>query len=199
MNDFGKLLWKDSKPSTSAVFLDLSVKINPATGRIDTNSYFKPMNLFLYIPPSLAHPPGCLKGMIHGQLRHFWLQNSNHNTYIRAVHHFFHKLVSRGHSPLFLSKLFLETAKKLEKAQRPKNEKDWKKQFFHFKYHPRCIPQKTIRSIFHQTCSGIAADFRLIIVYSQPHNLQDALIHTRLPEDDQYQVSSFLPTGTQQK
>ena len=118
LDNFGNLRWKASKLSTSATFLDLQIKINPSTRRIETASYFKPMSLHLYIPPKSAHPPGCLRGMIHGQLRRFWLQNSNQTDYIRAVHHFFHKLISRGHDHSFLTGLFLESARKLEKVKK---------------------------------------------------------------------------------
>ncbi len=126
----GKLCWTASKLCTEAVFLGLKIKINPSSWRVETSSYFKPMNLFLYIPPKSTHPPGCLKGMLYGQLRRFWLKNSQKSDYCCAVHHFFSKLVACGHSHLFLTRIFLESAKKLDKAQKPKQEKDVEKTIF---------------------------------------------------------------------
>ena len=113
----------------SCLTFSFNLKINPTTRRIKTASYFKPMNLFLYIPPKSAHPPGCLHGMIYGQLHRFWLQNSSQHDCICATHHFFHKLLSRGHNQFFLTKLFLDSAKKLEKALKPEKRKIWKKSF----------------------------------------------------------------------
>ena len=56
-------------------FLDLSLHIS--NSKILTKTYQKSMNLYLYIPSNSAHPPSCLKGLITGELRRYWLQNSN--------------------------------------------------------------------------------------------------------------------------
>ena len=145
LDQCGNLRWKASKLSTLATFLDIIVKINPATRWLETNSYFKPMNLFLYIPPNSAHPLGCLKGIIYGQLRRFWLQNSSQSAYIHAIHHFFQKLMSRGHSRLFLSKIFLESARKLDLKSKSNSKKYLDKVvIFHCKYHPHGIPKHGI-------------------------------------------------------
>ena len=39
------------------------------------------MNLYLYLCPSSAHPPGVLKGLIFGSLRRYWRQNSDIKDY----------------------------------------------------------------------------------------------------------------------
>ena len=67
---------------------------------------------------------------------------------------------------------------------------------FHCEYHPRGIPKHGIRRIFEETCQGISEDYRLIIAFSRPPHLRDAFIHSKLPDDNHYLVSSFLPTGT---
>ena len=69
---FGSLQWETSDPSDTAIFLDLEISINPDTHRIATKTYQKPMNLFLYIPPTSAHPPGVLKSIVLGNLQRFW-------------------------------------------------------------------------------------------------------------------------------
>jgi hypothetical protein len=34
------------------------------------------MNLYLYLPPNSAHPPGVLRSTVYGCLRRYWFQNS---------------------------------------------------------------------------------------------------------------------------
>jgi hypothetical protein len=74
---FGSLTWETTKLSNHVVFLDLKLNIDPTTHRITTKTYQKLMNLFLYIPPHSAHPAGVLKSIIYGNLRRYWIQNSN--------------------------------------------------------------------------------------------------------------------------
>jgi hypothetical protein len=74
INSWGFLSWVIEEPSISTNFLDLSLNIR--NSKITTTTYQKPMNLYLYIPPASAHPPGCFKGLIAGELRRYWLQNN---------------------------------------------------------------------------------------------------------------------------
>jgi hypothetical protein len=71
----GKLKWKVETPSLHTVFLDLNIRIQ--NNKIITSTYQKNMNLYLYIPPLSAHPPSCFKGLIVGEIRRYWLQNSS--------------------------------------------------------------------------------------------------------------------------
>jgi hypothetical protein len=63
---FGSLRWETSKLSSSAVFLDLEISLDPDSRRLTTRTYWyqKSMNLFLYIPHTSAHPPGVLKSIV---------------------------------------------------------------------------------------------------------------------------------------
>jgi hypothetical protein len=72
-------------------------------------TYQKAMNLYLYIPPSSAHPPSCLKGLICGELRRYWLQNTQEN-FQKMVLSFIQRLQDRGHTLQNLILLFNQTA-----------------------------------------------------------------------------------------
>ena len=61
LNNFGILTWEVSDLSTSVDFLDLTLSIE--NGRIVSKTYQKPMNLFLYLPPSSAHPLAVSKAL----------------------------------------------------------------------------------------------------------------------------------------
>jgi hypothetical protein len=63
---FGKLTWEFSEKTTSVNFLDLTLTLDHQ--HIVTRLYEKPLNLYLYIPPHSAHPPGILSGMITGYI-----------------------------------------------------------------------------------------------------------------------------------
>jgi len=55
LNNWGSLKWVIQDPSTRVQFLDLDLKLNHQT--ISMETYQKPMNLYLYIPPLSAHTP----------------------------------------------------------------------------------------------------------------------------------------------
>jgi hypothetical protein len=78
LNVFGKLKWITIKLTTEVIFLHLiiSISIN-SNRRIKTTTYTTPIKLHLYIPGLLAHPDGCLIGMILGNDICYWQQNSD--------------------------------------------------------------------------------------------------------------------------
>jgi hypothetical protein len=59
----------------SVTLLDLTLSINKQ-GTIETTTYIKHKNLHLYTPSMSAHPPGCLKGTIFGNLIRYWNQTA---------------------------------------------------------------------------------------------------------------------------
>ncbi|KAL7541267.1 hypothetical protein ACHAXR_010762, partial [Thalassiosira sp. AJA248-18] len=65
VNNFvgGKLKWEIEERSREVNFLDITITINELN-QIETRTYQKPMNLYLYIPQASAHPKGVIKGMI---------------------------------------------------------------------------------------------------------------------------------------
>jgi hypothetical protein len=62
-----------------------------------TETYQKSMNLYLYIPPLSAHPQSCFKGLIHGEVRRYWIQN-NPSIFQAILLKFIQRLIDRGHT-----------------------------------------------------------------------------------------------------
>lgn len=137
---FGSLHWETSRLATSVVFMDLEITIDADSHRLTMRTYQKPMNPFLYIPPTSAHPPGVLKSIIYGNLQRFWKQNTLHSDYTCIAGQFANHLIARGHSPDTIRQLFLEVAKTLDQQTthcdkvEPRNTL-----FFHWEYHPHGI------------------------------------------------------------
>ena len=113
VNDFGILRWTIEERSREVNFLDLTIKINDSN-RIETRTYQKPMNLYLYLHHASAHPPGIIKGMIFGEVRRYKLQNTRRTDYLDMLRLLFVRLRARGHSSLLLKKLILEVTNKVE-------------------------------------------------------------------------------------
>jgi hypothetical protein len=202
MNDFGQLRWTADKPSDDVIFLDLHISIGP-NRTILTKTYQKEMNLFLYIPPLSAHPEGVLKGLVFGNLRRFWTQNSDINDYILISYQFFQHLLDRGHNATHLAHLFMSAASKFDAESRmtsvqltmskkisqaePKDTL-----FFHLEYHPRGIPRHTIRDIYNESLEPHSGFKRMVVAFSRPKNLRDALMRTQMDEPTGSRASDYI-------
>jgi hypothetical protein len=96
LNNWGSLKWTIEDPSSKTAFLDRNISIQDS--RIVTTTLQKQLNLYLYIPPSSAYPPGCLKGLINGELCRYWIQNPNSQDFQSIVSKFITRLLDRGHT-----------------------------------------------------------------------------------------------------
>jgi hypothetical protein len=139
LNNWGKLEWTVETPSKKTHFLDLNITIKQSS--IVFSTYQKPLNLYLYIPPSSAHPTSCLKGLIKGELQRYWLQNQRQN-FEDLVTKFIERLHARGHSLESLSQIFLQTAESLDIIQRDirtstQNTNNDNTLYIHWTYHPK--------------------------------------------------------------
>ena len=92
--------------------LDLKICIN--NGIINTETYQKPMNLYLYVPLHSAHPPGLLHSLVFGTLRRYWLQNSLLKSFQKVATLFFDRLLARGYPHKLLCEAFTKAAKKID-------------------------------------------------------------------------------------
>ena len=174
------------------------------------------MNLFLYITPNSAHPPGLIKSLVFGLLLTYYKQNTNATDFLRMTSLLFQRLLNRGHLHNNLSEIFMSAITKIEN-----NSQDiWKKPrtnateqenrlFFHIPFHPRDISRKEIRNIYDNTCQSdsgygsfknmrnfnsrsIMKIDKLTVAYSRPKNLCDLLVPSTLKESNDTRVSQFV-------
>ena len=66
MQDYYGLEWIFEEISKKVNYMDMTILIHE--GWIVTSIYEKAMNLYLYIPPHSAHPPGVLNGLVSGNI-----------------------------------------------------------------------------------------------------------------------------------
>lgn len=197
LNNWGVLRWTTTDRVNSLVFLDLTVSIDPLSNKLYFKSYSKDMNLHLYIPPTSAHPPGMLKGLIYGRVRHFYEQNSNQTNFITSCKALLEHLIARGYSRQNLLPLFLEITRRLEKKGYHQNQRgieDFRQPiYFHLKYHPRGIHRLNIRKIFTETIAPMLKNRRLVVAVSRQRNLGDRVCNTTLPSIKGKNPTNYLP------
>jgi hypothetical protein len=89
------LQWNIENLTTSTTFLDLTIQI--VDQKIQTSTFQKELNLYLYIPPISAHPTSCFKGLIVGELLRYWNQNSSQQDFINITNTFISRLLQQSH------------------------------------------------------------------------------------------------------
>jgi hypothetical protein len=211
LNSFGdeghRLEWTSEPPSKTVNFLDLTIQIG-YDRRISTKTFQKAMNLYLYIPPISSHSPSVLQGLIFGQLRRFWLQNSLHEDFVQCASAFFNHLSARGHESTTIQRLFKLAAARLDQkltmtpAPQPASTSD-EQVFLHMEYHPRQIERPTVQKLYRDICSTLfhatvnmdnqrAGLERLTIALSRPPNLRDRLCRTKMVQPENDHVSDYI-------
>jgi hypothetical protein len=199
---FGILEWETEDLAHSVNFLDLTILIDHEH-RLQTRTFQKAMNLYLYLCPSSAHPPGVLKGLIFGSVRRFWLQNSDPKDYCKVIQDLYQHLCSRGHSTEKLDPLFHEAAAKVDSIQlkkplrAPNSIANTRARplFFHLQYHPLEIPNSIIHDTFNRCCPRLREELkvdRIIIAHTRQPNLRDLLCKTQLNEPEGKRASNIL-------
>lgn len=206
LDTFGSLRWEASSLAHTAIFLDLEIRLN-AERWIETKTYQKPQNLFLYIPPASAHAPGVVKSTIFGNLQRFWNQNSRISDYQTVTKAFAKHLELRGHHRDQIKKLFAEAAAMIDRKRtttpelqrRPTSHADPSNTLFlHQEYHPRGISRRMIRRVYRETLEAVSGFDRFVVAYSRPRNLRDTLMRTELSEPEGHRASNILATLPEQ-
>jgi hypothetical protein len=193
MNDFGQLRWEFSERTREVNFLDLTLSIKDDDGLISTRLFEKKLNLYLYLPPLSAHPPGVLRGLIYGMILRIYRLTSDPTQCETMVKTFFGRLLARGYSPdrirpIFHQALLRQGTERPEPVQEDTN----RRVYLHLPYHPLDPRSADIQRIFRDLLSSPKDDTpianicnpphaaplnvdRLIVAYHRPRNLRNIL------------------------
>jgi hypothetical protein len=111
VNNFGKLRWDFSERSAETVYLDLIIHVN--NGIISCCMNEKELNLYLYIPPHSAHPPGVLLSLISGRLKSIYRLTTFAQDRRQLFERFVRRLTARGYQSTMLRPLFIQSLSQL--------------------------------------------------------------------------------------
>ena len=206
------LEWKFSPLLLMVAFLDVMVKITD-DGQITTQVYEKPQNLYLYLPPHSCHAPGITKSLVFGMILRYFRISSDRNAAWKNVRKFLERLVERGHSPRYLSRMLrIAVTRGLHlgrqyKSTRQNKSLGEKPLRLHLTYHPNDPAPADIYRLFESTVqyaldSSPLCDIenkqgakfgesRLTVVYSRSPNLGNLLSPRKL-ESPGIQPSTIL-------
>ena len=144
MQDYYGLEWIFKEGSEKVNYMDMTISIRK--DQIVTSLYEKSMNIYLYIPPYSAHPPGVLTGLVSGNI--LWIHSlcSDQEDINLRMKQFYARLLVRGYQQ---NLLILECNKGITGARafikrgsvrrcEPDKKKDSTvRVFFHLTTHPR--------------------------------------------------------------
>jgi hypothetical protein len=213
---FGKLRWDFVPLAMTSNFLDLTLTNNQ--GRVESTLFEKELNLYLYLPPHSAHPPGVLKGTIAGMIQRIIQLTSEPSTRKAHVQRFFDRLVARGYlasriKPIFDKRIALMAS---ERSGVPPDETEKSHPIFiHLQYHPLDPPLSVIQKLFetHVLKSDSKNPYqpslaqmknsdgeetginRLIVAYHRPPNLGNLLAPRRFDSRPGPSVSEHFITA----
>jgi hypothetical protein len=205
------LEWIVEPLSTQVNFLDLTISILPNC-TFTTTLYEKDLNLHLYIPPSSAHPPGLLPGLVFGNLFRIHTLCTDEVDKYNRTKLFYDRLAARGYQPQQLLPIFQKAITRAKSYTGPTERPTDRLNaiIFHVQYHPQDPPSYLIQQAWRQhlaeplyklplkmmqnPCTKIKPGIdRLIIAYSRPMNLGNLLSHRELthPNYTGPQVSAY--------
>ena len=216
LNDYHHLEWETSPRSLQVDFLDLTLTIEDQ--KITTTLYSKPLNLYLYIPPRSAHPPGVLTGLIFGTIHRIFTLCSSTTDIRNRLQDFWNRLQARGYEHSDIHSIFshgITHAKTQVLNLTPDDPPPKPPSFFmHLRFHPQDPPSSAIQQAWRSRVSNPPrrqplADLpvystvsrqehpfttdRLIVCYHRPPNLGNLLSYRKLRPDAGPSVSSYLP------
>ena len=203
INDFGILRWKVEEPSNQGIFLDLVISISPE-GTVSTKTYQKPMNLYLYLLPSSAHQKNTMRGVIFGELKRYYWQNTDKQDYVDVARLFFQRLLDRGWEFNILRSWFEDANYKVcNPPQLPQavsetttSDNDDTIYLKLGSFHPHYIPSRICQEIYEEELSTVLRDEigieKMIVCYKRAPNIGDMVSQTSLFQNRGEEVSTYL-------
>ena len=87
------------------IFLDLEITIQ-TDGTLDSQTYQKAINKYLYIPPLTSHDRHVIDNFIGQELKRYRLQTKNDGVYYKLKELFRQRLLDRGYNKRYLAQIY---------------------------------------------------------------------------------------------
>jgi hypothetical protein len=214
MNNWCGLEWEFSELTDRVDFMDLTINIHG--NRVETTLYEKALNLYLYIPPHSAHPPGVLNGLVLGNIHRIFTLCSTNSKIKELITMFYDRLIVRGYKdrdirPLFETGIARMRQRALETTTpnpQPEEENNTRV-FFHVPYNPGDPNSQAFQKLWRDTVvkpdgktsemlpnlindAGHVLGFdRMTVAYSRCPSLGNTLSYRKLSING-LQASSFM-------
>ena len=107
-NNYHKLTWGFSERTNKVNYLDVTVLIE--NRKVSFDLFAKALNLYLYIPPLSAHPPGVISGLVLGNCHRIYTLVSKPEDQRRHLRNFYRRLLRQGYQQKTLLPLFNQAA-----------------------------------------------------------------------------------------
>lgn len=180
MDNFGpigkRLEWVVTKPSRSVDFLNLTISINNA-GFIETRTFQKAMNLYLYCCPSSAQLESILESLIYDTLYRYYWQNTYVTDFGCFAELFFEQLAVKAHKKYNLAPLFIKAAPNPRPGDTKSRSNNKKLLFIHLPYYPQQPLCKSMRyhsnTLLVQLNDEKTCFDRIVLAFSQALNIGD--------------------------
>ena len=211
IDNYHGLKWLFSPRCNTVDFLDITISIKK-NDEIHTTLFEKSLNLYLYIPPHSAHPPGVLTGLVIGNCHRIHTLCSDETDRINNLRSFLRRLRARGYPlstllPLFHRAHLLASNPPTATALCSDAEDNKKRIFFHLEFHPDNPRSPELQNIWRSTVIQPPSDEHLSLIrnihdkeveirqmtvaYSRPRNIGNLLSPRNLHLSNGLPVSSY--------
>ena len=211
INSFGSLRWTFTALARTVDYHDVTISLDTNMS-IRFTLFEKPPNLYLYLPPHSAHPPGVLTGLIYGMIQRAYRLTTDSIDCQRYLRKFYTRLRFRGYPKNTLQPLFeagLANRAKPPRNQRRKLNPPSTTLFLHVPYHPANPPSSALQEAYRTTLlhpkaatplpqianTHLGANCgvrRMVIAYHRPPNLANLLCPRKLAKTQGPPVSAFM-------
>ena len=137
--------------------MDLTISID--SGKTSFTMYEKKLNLYLYIPPNSAHPPGVITGLVFGNVLRIYQLCSDEQDISDRLVVFFRRLRACNYVPEFLlplftkainnAKAYLSRSDAQHKARKAEKTRDAERRvFLHLPFHPSDPSSRVVQDLW---------------------------------------------------
>jgi hypothetical protein len=212
INSFRSLHWTFTALAHKIDFLDVTIRLD-ARMSVRFTPFEKPLNLYLYLPPHSAHPPGVLARLIYGMICRTYSLTTDPTDCQSYLRNFYTGLRNRGYSKdtlLPLSEAGLANqAKPPRNKQRQSNSATTTLYYLHAPYHPTNPPSSALQEAYriillhpkaatplpqiaNTHLSANCGVRSMVIAYHWPPNLANLLCPCKLERTPGPPVSAFV-------